>query len=95
MSDLNEESIKTLSRLCRIELENEELVSFVHDLKRILDYVEQLQAVDVSALSPHSHIEEQAIDSLRSDTAGPHLARERFLANAPDQIGGMVRVPPL
>lgn len=93
MSDLNEESVKTLSRLCRIELKEEEVAPLFSNLKRILDYVGQLQEVDVSHLSPHSHIDEQGVDSLREDAVGKHLSREAFLANAPDQVGGMIRVP--
>ena len=95
MSDLNEENVKHLSRLCRIELTDKEVASLFADLKRILDYVEQLQEVDVSELSPHSHIEEQGVGSLRKDVVGEHLPREVFLANAPDQVGGMIRVPPV
>lgn len=95
MSDLNEESVKLLSQLCRIEVREEELPTLFSDLKRILDYVGQLQEVEVNHLSPHSHIEEQSIGSLREDVVGQHLSREVFLANAPDQIGGMIRIPPV
>jgi aspartyl-tRNA(Asn)/glutamyl-tRNA(Gln) amidotransferase subunit C len=95
MSDLNEENVKDLSRLCRIEVTAEELPALFADLKRVLDYVELLQEVDVSQLSPHSHIEEQGIGSLREDVVGNHLSREIFLSNTPDHVGGMVRVPPV
>lgn len=95
MSDLNEESVKVLSRLCRIEVTDGELQTLFSDLKRILDYVGQLQEVDVNHLSPHSHIEEQTMGSLRDDCVGEHLPREVFLANAPDQVSGMIRVPPV
>jgi aspartyl-tRNA(Asn)/glutamyl-tRNA(Gln) amidotransferase subunit C len=95
MSDLNEESIRNLSRLCRIELKDEEVDPLCKNLKRVLDYVSQLQEVDVSDLSPHSHSDEQGIDALRADRVGHQLPREVFLANAPDQVGGMIRVPPV
>lgn len=95
MSDLNEESLKTLSKLCRIEIQEDEIKPLLLDLKRVLDYVELLQEVDVSDLSPHSHMNEQGLESLREDKVGQHLPREVFLANAPDQVGGMIRVPPV
>ena len=95
MSDLNEESIRILSRLCRIEVKDEEIEPLFLSLKRVLDYVSQLQEVDVSDLSPHSHMDEQGVDLLRSDTVKDHLPREVFLSNAPDQVGGMIRVPPV
>jgi aspartyl-tRNA(Asn)/glutamyl-tRNA(Gln) amidotransferase subunit C len=95
MSDLNEEQVKILCRLCRIEVTQEELTTLYSDLKRILDYVELLQEIEVNHLSPHSHIEEQSVGSLREDVVGEHLSREVFLSNAPDQVGGMIRVPPV
>jgi aspartyl-tRNA(Asn)/glutamyl-tRNA(Gln) amidotransferase subunit C len=95
MSDLNEESIRTLSRLARIEVKEEEIAPLLANLKRVLDYVSLLQEVDGTALSPHSHMDVQGIGSLRSDVVKDHLPREVFLANAPDQVGGMIRVPPV
>ena len=94
-SELNEENIKLLSRLCRIEVTDAEIPALLNDLKRIIDYVGQLQEVDVSHLSPYSHIEEQGIGALREDVAENTLTREAFLANSPDQVGGMIRVPPV
>jgi len=52
MSDLNKETVATLSKLCRIELTEQELVEISKDLKKVLDYIEQLQGVDVSDLPP-------------------------------------------
>jgi aspartyl-tRNA(Asn)/glutamyl-tRNA(Gln) amidotransferase subunit C len=95
MSDLHEENIRILSRLCRIELKEEEIEPLFHSLKRVLDYVDQLREVDVSDLSPLSHIDEQGIGSLREDIVRDQMAREVLLLNAPDQVGGMIRVPPV
>ena len=95
MSDLNEESVKLLGQLCRIKLNDEEFTALFSDLKRILDYVDQLQEVDVSELSPYSHVEEQSVGSLREDNVGNLLSREAFLTNSPDQVGGMIRGPPV
>jgi aspartyl-tRNA(Asn)/glutamyl-tRNA(Gln) amidotransferase subunit C len=93
MSDLHKETLSLLSQLCRIDITEEECSSLYEDLKRVLDYVEQLQEVEVDGISPYRYIEEQRIAALRSDTQGPHLSRDLFLANAPDQVGGMIRVP--
>lgn len=95
MSDLNKETVIALSKLCRIQLTEKETLEITHDLKKILDYVEQLQKVDVSSITPYSHLEEQGLDSLRQDVCKNSLSRELFLENSPDQIGGMVRTPPI
>jgi aspartyl-tRNA(Asn)/glutamyl-tRNA(Gln) amidotransferase subunit C len=95
MSDLNEDLIKKLSSLSRIELKEDEVPSFCATIKQIIEYFGQLNEVDLSDLSPYSHVEAQGVGSLREDESGPGLKRELFLANAPDQIGGMIRVPPI
>ncbi len=95
MSEFSKESLQALSKLCRIELTEEEQIALVSDLKRVLDYVEQLQEVDVSRITPYSHADEQGLDALRDDVIDEPLARETFLKNAPDQVGGMIRVPPV
>ncbi len=95
MSNLNEESIKTLSRLCRIALSPDETPPLLKDLQRILDYISQLQEVDVSHLNSHIHLKDQGVGELRPDVVEELLSREAFLANAPDRVGGMVRVPPV
>ena len=95
MPDFNEETVKTLTRLTRIEVTTEEIPELFANLKRILDYFDQLQEVDLSQLPPYSHVEEQGIESLRDDVCETTLSREEFLSNAPDHVGGMIRVPPV
>ncbi len=87
--------IENLSKLCRIKLSDKELEEIEHDLSRFLDYMKQLEEVDVSDLSPYGHVDEQGVDSLRADVVGDELPRETFLKNAPDKVGGMIRVPPI
>lgn len=95
MSDLNEEKIKQLTQLCRIAVADQDIPLLYRQLKQVVDYIELLQEVDVSHLSPYAHIEAQEVVSLREDDVEPSLPREKFLANAPDTIGGMIRVPPV
>ncbi len=95
MSDVSKDNVQALCRLCRIELTENELATYTESMRHVLDYVELLQEVDVSDLHPYSHIEEQGVDSLREDLSFSTLSREEFLSNAPDQVGGMIRVPPI
>lgn len=93
MSDINKETLKNLCQLTRLNLTDGEVGKLAHDLKRVLDHIEQLEEVDVSDLTPYSHVDEQGYDALRSDEVKEPLKREIFLKNAPDQVGGMIRVP--
>lgn len=95
MADLNRDTVLHLSRLCRIAVSDEELPELEESLKKVLNYVDQLQKVDLSDLLPYSRIEEQGIDSLRADEVKDLLPCETFLNNAPDHVGGMIRVPPV
>lgn len=93
MTDLNENIIHHLSRLCQIKLSQEESTHLFKDLKKVLDYMEQLKELDVDSLSLPAHLEPVQEASLREDVVGKTLPRSDFLSNAPDHVGGMVRVP--
>lgn len=95
MAKLNKETIKKLTRLCRIDCTEEEQDSLLEDLKKILNYVEQLQEIDTENVPPCNQVIEGMANVMREDVIGKVLKRETFLANAPAHIGGMVRVPPI
>lgn len=93
MSELDEENIKHLVRLSRIRCSDEEQKRMLADLGKILDYVKELQEVDTSHVAPCSHVLEDLTAYLRDDIPGETMPREVLMANAPDSIGGMIRVP--
>ncbi len=93
MTELNQETVEKLCELCRIDVTPEELPALFLNLKKVIDYIAQLQEVDVSDLDPYSHMETQGIGTLREDEAVSSVPRQEILRNAPDHIGGMVRVP--
>lgn len=95
MSDLNEEQLRNVCRLSRLKLTDQEVQAFLNDVKKIADYTELLNEVDLSDLQPYMHAEEVSFGQLRSDEVKEPLSREEFLENAPDQVGGMIRVPPV
>lgn len=95
MSSFSEESLKHLGQLCRLAVPDERLEELTSHLQEVLTYVEQLAEADGDDFTPYSHLDEQGVDSLRDDAPRSTLTRETFLANAPDQVGGMIRVPPV
>lgn len=95
MAELNKETIQHLTRLCRIACTEEEQEALLHDLKKILDYIEQLQQIDTENVAPCNHVLEDMANVLRDDEIGHVLNRGVFLSNAPSHIGGMIRVPPV
>lgn len=90
---MDDETIESLARLSRIHLSDEEKSALSGDLAQILAYVEQLTEVDVGDTRPCNNVIEGMVNVMREDEIGTVMERKTFLDNAPDQIGGMVRVP--
>ena len=94
MSNLSHEEVASLSRLCRIECTPKELESFSKDLAQILTYIEQLDKIDTTGVEACDHVI-NLVNVFREDEEQELLARDIFLANAPAQVSGMVKVPPV
>jgi aspartyl-tRNA(Asn)/glutamyl-tRNA(Gln) amidotransferase subunit C len=56
MAKLTREDVLKLARLARIDLTDEEVDEFSTELSAILQYVEQLSAVDVDGLEPTNQV---------------------------------------
>ncbi|MEZ5314904.1 MAG: Asp-tRNA(Asn)/Glu-tRNA(Gln) amidotransferase subunit GatC [Chlamydiales bacterium] len=95
MSDISKEKVDILSQLCRIQLSEAESAEIFRDLDQVLDYVNQLREVSTDDLIPYNHFDAQGIDSLHEDKIGQHLSHEEFLNNAPEKVGGRIRIPPV
>ena len=95
MANLNKKAIQDLIRLCRIDCNEEEQEKLLADLESILTYIDQLNEVDTENVQPCNHVLEGAVNVMREDKRGPTLSRDAFLANAPSQVSGMIRVPPV
>jgi aspartyl-tRNA(Asn)/glutamyl-tRNA(Gln) amidotransferase subunit C len=88
--------LSILKKLCRIECSPEEEKALDRSLQQILGHVAKLEALDTQDVEPCRFVlREMLQSSLREDLVCETLPRETFLANAPDQIGGMVRTPPV
>ncbi len=90
---MEESEFNKLSRLCRISCTEEEKKGFLKSLKDVLSYIEQLQEVDTEGVPPCFTVHETLTNVMRDDTPEEPLPRDLFLANAPEHVGGMIRVP--
>ncbi len=86
-------TIEHVARLARIEFGAEELEDFASQFARIVDYVDKLSELDVSADEPMAHAAHGAL--LREDAVGESLARKDALGGAPSVAAGFFRVPPV
>lgn len=96
MSHFDNQTLENLKKLCRIECTPEEDLDILQSLSRVLDYVEQLKEVETTGVASCNYVLQSMLKNLmREDLIQTDFTREQFLHNAPDQIGGMVRVPPV
>ncbi len=93
MSALTRENVARIASLARLELTTGELDLFTRQLGDILNYVEQIRALDTTGVPPTSHVLNRPVD--RDDVTGPTLSRADLLDNAPDAApeAGLFKVP--
>lgn len=89
---LSKAHVARLADLARLELSDQEITRLTSELSTIVDYFEQLKAVDTSGVEPQP-IAPVEHTPLREDTARPSLPRRQVLANAPDTDGEFFRAP--
>jgi aspartyl-tRNA(Asn)/glutamyl-tRNA(Gln) amidotransferase subunit C len=84
--------VRHIAHLSRLALSEEELATFGEQLRRIVEYVEQLNEVDTEGVEPTAH-PLAATDALREDEPQESLAAEKVLANAPQHAANYFKVP--
>lgn len=95
MALLDKKMIHKLVQLSRINTSEDEEEKLLKDLSSILAYVEQLNEVNTDNVPPCNSVHDDIGNVMREDVVKTIMPREQFLMNAPDQIGGMIRVPPV
>jgi aspartyl-tRNA(Asn)/glutamyl-tRNA(Gln) amidotransferase subunit C len=86
------DTVRYVSRLARVSLTADEEKDLTKDLAEILTYIEKLNQVDTSEVSPTNHVIE--IENIfRKDEPRPSLAPEVVLENAPEKAEGFIEVP--
>lgn len=93
MAELNKDLVKKISELCRIGCSDQEIESLLQDMSQILSYVEQLSEVDAANAMPCNHVLKEMTNVMREDDAVETMPRDKFLANAPEQVSGLIKVP--
>ncbi len=89
---LQPDQVRTVARLARLALCDEDLPAYVRNLSDILDMVARLNAVDTTGVTPLAHPMD-VVQRLRTDTVTEPDLRERFQAIAPQIESGLYIVP--
>jgi aspartyl-tRNA(Asn)/glutamyl-tRNA(Gln) amidotransferase subunit C len=90
---LSREEVRRIAALARLRLSSGEEERLAGELSAILDYVRQLEELDVSGVEPMTHALAAGETPFREDAVVPGLSPEEALANAPARSGTCFQVP--
>ena len=89
---ITKDEVLYVADLARLELDDAAIEKYADQIGTILEYVDQLKAIDTEGIRPTSH----AIfltNAFREDEEQTHLDRDQALANAPEKEEGNFVVP--
>ncbi|MBN1794421.1 MAG: Asp-tRNA(Asn)/Glu-tRNA(Gln) amidotransferase subunit GatC [Candidatus Omnitrophica bacterium] len=89
---ISTEDIRYVAFLARITFAPEELKRFATQLETILEYIEQLEELDVSDVRPTTHVL-PVKNVLRKDEKRESLSSEAVMKNAPSKQNAFFKVP--
>jgi aspartyl-tRNA(Asn)/glutamyl-tRNA(Gln) amidotransferase subunit C len=89
---IDDATMEYVGILAKLELSGEEKEAAKHDMERMLDYIDELNELDTTGVSPLSHVL-SATNVFRDDVVVNGDMRDDILFNAPGQKEGMFKVP--
>ena len=92
MSKITADDVRKVAQLARLDLPEDTISTYTGQLERILDYVDQLQAVNTDGVPPTTRAVE-VINATREDRVVATDVREELLDQAPQREGDFFRVP--
>ena len=93
---ITESDIEKIALLAHLDITEDERKTFAPQISEIVTYVEQLNAIDTSAVEPALGgltPEGEQTESSRPDEVQPSLGQQLALDQAPDAASGHFRVP--
>ena len=92
---ITEEQVRYIAGLANLQLNDDEVRRFRHDLDEVLTYVDALNELDTSAVEPMAQVlyESEETATLREDRERSPVGTATALANAPLAGAGYFKVP--
>ena len=85
-------TVKRVANLARIQIEDDELDSLATELSTILEFMQQLNSVDINNVEPLTSVTPMDLN-LREDVIDDGEKPDQILINAPNQSQGFFAVP--
>lgn len=84
--------VDKIAQLAKLKFTEEEKVKLQKDLNKILEYIDQLNELNLENVKPLENINESE-NILREDMTEKWLSTEEILKNAPSKTGKFFKVP--
>ena len=89
---VSKDDVRKVARLSRIAVPEEKLETLAGELSGIMDWIEQLNEVDIEGVAPMTSVVETSLP-MREDAVTDGGIRDQVLANAPKSDEGFFVVP--
>ena len=89
---ITSKDVRNIANLAKLHVQEADIERYQQDLSKILDFVEQIEQVDVEGIEPMAHPQEM-VQRLRADQATEKDQRDKFQAIAPTTQDGLYLVP--
>jgi aspartyl-tRNA(Asn)/glutamyl-tRNA(Gln) amidotransferase subunit C len=88
--DLN--TVEKIAELAKLEFNEQEKLEILHDLNKILAFVDKLNELDTTGVEPLVYLNDE-VNVLRPDVVVQEITHEEALLNAPKKDSDYFRVP--
>lgn len=89
---VDQNTVRRIARLARIEVKDDEVPHLQDELNAILAFVEELNAVDIDGVEPMTSVTPMKM-KMRVDAVTDHAGAEVVVANAPEHEDNFFSVP--
>jgi len=89
---ITKDEVQHVAKLARLSVADDELSALTGHLDKILDYINQLNELDVEGVAPTAQ-RNTSENVLREDVVDNTFTKELSLQNAPLKEGGFFKVP--
>ncbi len=90
---LTRAQVEGIARLARLQITEAQMPAYVDRLSRIIDFVEQLAAVETGDVEPMAHPLAGQVQRLRPDEVRETDQHGKYQRNAPNVAAGLYLVP--
>lgn len=87
------DDVKYIAQLSMLRFDDKEIEQFTQEFNKIIEYIDQLNDLDLSDVEPLYHPVEGSKATLREDEPVPSLNQEKAFKNSPQREGDHFAVP--